>query len=262
MAFRSHHIPQGVIKLKKKEFQDLKQGSMTVSEYVTRFRQLSHYAPNDVDIDEKKQECFLNGLEDGLAYALEARDFENFQTMVEKALVFENRRGILSSKRKQERQTQPNTNSRPRINVNSSPARPIFRPVPQSSQLMPRPAGQGFVTPQQQMIPCPNPFWAPNTRNQSAQGTPTTLNATPNKANTTCFNCGQKGHYVNRCPSRRKSSTPTPRMLAPPSRNGDTTSTQAQQNYDKGRVNQVTMEEAQNAPIMEPDTSLVKSILS
>jgi hypothetical protein len=76
MAFRSHHVPQGVIKLK--EFQDLKQGSMTVSEYVTRFTQLFRYAPNDVDTVEKKQECLLNGLEDGLAYALEARDFENF----------------------------------------------------------------------------------------------------------------------------------------------------------------------------------------
>jgi hypothetical protein len=103
MAFRSHHIPQSVIKLKKKEFQDLKQGSMTVSEYVTHFTQLFCYASSDVDIDEKKQECFLNGLEDGLAYALEARDFENFQTMVDKALVLENRRGIPSSKRKQER---------------------------------------------------------------------------------------------------------------------------------------------------------------
>jgi hypothetical protein len=51
---------------------------MTVSEYVTRFTQLSCYAPNDVDTDEKKQEYFLNGLEDGLAYALEARDFKNF----------------------------------------------------------------------------------------------------------------------------------------------------------------------------------------
>jgi hypothetical protein len=49
MVFRSHHVPQGVIKLKKKEFQDLKQGSMTVSEYVTRFTQLSRYAPDDVD---------------------------------------------------------------------------------------------------------------------------------------------------------------------------------------------------------------------
>jgi hypothetical protein len=56
-----------------------------------------------MDIDEKKQECFLNGLDDGLAYALEALDFENFQTMVNKALVLENRRGILTCKRKQER---------------------------------------------------------------------------------------------------------------------------------------------------------------
>jgi hypothetical protein len=101
MAFRSHHVPQGVIKFKK-EFQDLKQGSMMVSEYVTHFKQLSRYAPNDVDTDEKKQECFLDGLDDGLAYALEARNFENFQTMIDKALVLKNRRGILSSKRKQE----------------------------------------------------------------------------------------------------------------------------------------------------------------
>jgi hypothetical protein len=101
MAFRSHHIPQGVIKLKKKEFQDLKQGSITVSEYVTRFTQLFCYAPNNMDTNEKKQECFLNGLNDGLAYALEACDFENFHTMIDKALVLENRREILSSKHKQ-----------------------------------------------------------------------------------------------------------------------------------------------------------------
>jgi hypothetical protein len=71
VAFRCHHVPQGVIKLKKKEFQNLKQGTMMVSEYITYFTQLSCYAPNDVDTDEKKQECFHNGLEDGLAYALE-----------------------------------------------------------------------------------------------------------------------------------------------------------------------------------------------
>jgi hypothetical protein len=40
--------------------------------------QHSHYAPNDVDTDKKKQECLLNGLDDGLAYALEGRDFKNF----------------------------------------------------------------------------------------------------------------------------------------------------------------------------------------
>jgi hypothetical protein len=70
-AFHAHHVPQGVIKLKK-EFQDLKQGSMSVSEYVTNFTQLSRYAPHEVDTDEKKRECFLNGLNDRLVYVLEA----------------------------------------------------------------------------------------------------------------------------------------------------------------------------------------------
>jgi hypothetical protein len=88
-----------VIKLKK-EFQDLKQGSMSVNEYVTKFTQLSHYAPHEVDTDEKKHECFLNGLNDRLAYALGARDFENFQGMVNKTLVLENHRGGLERKHK------------------------------------------------------------------------------------------------------------------------------------------------------------------
>jgi hypothetical protein len=47
-------VPFGMIKLKKKEFEDLKQGLMPVNEYVTRFTQLSRYAPDDMDTDEKK----------------------------------------------------------------------------------------------------------------------------------------------------------------------------------------------------------------
>jgi hypothetical protein len=72
---------------------------MSVIEYVTKFTQLSHYAPHEVDTDEKKQECFLDNLNDGLAYALEARDFENFQGMVNKALMLENHRGVMECKR-------------------------------------------------------------------------------------------------------------------------------------------------------------------
>jgi hypothetical protein len=93
-------VPFGMMKLKKKEFEDLKQGSMSMNEYVTRFTQLSRYGPDDVDTDEKKQAWFLNRLNDGLAYALEARDFINFQDIVDKAPVHGNRRGILERKRK------------------------------------------------------------------------------------------------------------------------------------------------------------------
>jgi hypothetical protein len=48
---------------------------MTVIEYVTKFTQVSCYSANEVDTDEKKQDYFLNGLHDGMAYALEAQDF-------------------------------------------------------------------------------------------------------------------------------------------------------------------------------------------
>jgi hypothetical protein len=54
--FRTHHVSFGMMKLKKKEFGDLERGSMSVNEYVTRFTQLSCYAPDNVDTDEKKQD--------------------------------------------------------------------------------------------------------------------------------------------------------------------------------------------------------------
>jgi hypothetical protein len=73
---------------------------MSVKEYVTKFTQLSHYASHEVNTDEMKNECSLNGLNEWLAYALEARDFQNFQVVVNKALVLENRRGVMEHKRK------------------------------------------------------------------------------------------------------------------------------------------------------------------
>jgi hypothetical protein len=126
-AFRAHHVPQGFIELKKKEFQDLKQGSMSMNEYVTKFTQLSRYAPSEVDTDEKKQDCFLNSMNDGLAYALEAQNFENLQGMVNKALVLENRRGVIERKRKLVRQHQSGSSSRPR--VGPPLAGPAFHPA-------------------------------------------------------------------------------------------------------------------------------------
>jgi hypothetical protein len=87
----------------------------------------------------------LNGLNDGLAYPLEARDFENFQGMVNKALVLESHRGVMEHKHKLVHQHQPGSSSRPR--VATSLAGPVFRPA--QSQFQPRPqiARQGFSTP-------------------------------------------------------------------------------------------------------------------
>jgi hypothetical protein len=66
--FRTHYVPRGTMKLKKKEFADLKQGGMTVNEYLNSFIQLSRYAPDDINTDEKKQDVFLNGLNDDIQF--------------------------------------------------------------------------------------------------------------------------------------------------------------------------------------------------
>jgi hypothetical protein len=79
---------------------------MSVNEYVTKFTQLSLYAPREVDTNERMHECFLSSLNDGLTYALEAQDFENFQGMVNMALVLPNYRGVMQCKRKPVRQHQ------------------------------------------------------------------------------------------------------------------------------------------------------------
>jgi hypothetical protein len=88
--FRNHYVPRGTMKLKKKEFTNLKQGIMTVNEYLN-FIQLSRYAPDDINTDEKKHDMFLNGLDDDIQFQLLNTDYADFQHVVDKAIVIENK---------------------------------------------------------------------------------------------------------------------------------------------------------------------------
>jgi hypothetical protein len=99
------------------------------------FTQLSRYAPHEVDTNRKKQEGFLNGLNDGQAYALEARDFENFQGMVNKTLVLENCRGVMEHKRKLVHQHKLRSSFRLRVAMPL--AGPVFYPAQPLLQMKP-----------------------------------------------------------------------------------------------------------------------------
>jgi hypothetical protein len=72
-------------------FANLKQGGMTVNEYLNSFIQLSRYAPDDVSTDEKKQDMFLNRLNDDIQFQLLNTDYVDFQHMVDMAIVVENK---------------------------------------------------------------------------------------------------------------------------------------------------------------------------
>jgi hypothetical protein len=71
--------------------------------------------------------------------SLEARDFENFHGVVNKALVLENHRGVMEHKRMLVHQHQPGSSSRPHVATSS--AGPVFHPAQPQFQQRPQAAG-------------------------------------------------------------------------------------------------------------------------
>jgi hypothetical protein len=164
--------------------------------------------------------------------------------MVNKALVLENRRCVMERKRKLVRQHQPGNSSRPCVAMPSTGL--VFRPAQPLFQLKPQVAGQGYSTPQRQVMPRPNNSQTPATGNQSVQRTQATQN--PLQGERRCYACGEKGHIANQCPNLHNHppqiavSTPTPTHGA------NFVPVAARQNYVRGKVNHIAVEEAQEAP--------------
>jgi hypothetical protein len=64
---------------------------MTVNGYLNSFIQLTRYATEDIDTDEKKQDMFLEGLNDDIQFQLLNADYVDFQHMIDKAIVIESK---------------------------------------------------------------------------------------------------------------------------------------------------------------------------
>jgi hypothetical protein len=64
---------------------------MTVNEYLNSFIQLSRYATEDISTDEKKQDMFLEGLNDDIQFQLLNTDYVDFQHMIYNAIVIESK---------------------------------------------------------------------------------------------------------------------------------------------------------------------------
>jgi hypothetical protein len=262
-AFHTHHIPSGMIKLKQKEFLTLKQGNMSINEYRDKFTQLSRYALDEVDTDPKRQECFLDGLIGPLNYQLQSHTFPNFQTLLDKAIGLESKRRELGEQKcKFQSQGQSSSNARPRYNA---PHNPQFRSGGQGGNFQ---QNQSFQRTAQQ----------PQRFNQQTPHAPIQQQNRPNNAsgapvrNTTlvqpsgCFKCGELGHYSNNCPKRgmqtpQKGSGQRPGQPSSQVRTGNSTpqGNRAQQNYVRGKINHVTVEQAHEAPEVVLGTFLVNS---
>ncbi|XP_066395952.1 uncharacterized protein [Miscanthus floridulus] len=52
--FHEYHILEGIMEIKAEDFRSLRQGPMTVNQYIRKFMKLVQYAPEDVNSDKKK----------------------------------------------------------------------------------------------------------------------------------------------------------------------------------------------------------------
>ncbi|WVZ53873.1 hypothetical protein U9M48_004761 [Paspalum notatum var. saurae] len=140
--FRSHHVPAGIMKMKKKEFLSLKQGNMSVTEYRDKFLQLARYAPTEVAEDGDKQEHFLEGLNDNLQLQLMNNTFNNFNHLVDRALLTEQKRREIDDKKRKLNPASSNSNTRPRYHQQYQQQQYQQRQQPQQQQYQQQ-TGQG-----------------------------------------------------------------------------------------------------------------------
>ena len=89
-AFRGHHIPPGLMRMKVAEFMKLTQGTKTLTEYKHAFNKLSQYAPEFVDTEAKKIESFKRGLGTKLIKNMANSRCDTYNEFVSDALTQEN----------------------------------------------------------------------------------------------------------------------------------------------------------------------------
>jgi hypothetical protein len=178
---------------------------MTVNEYLNSFIQLSRYAPNDINTDEKKKGMFLNGLNDDIQFQLLNTDYADFQHVVEKAIIIENKIKEMEKdgERKLSFHGQPSgSNVRPRFSQPNQFFKPPQMNRPQMPVQVPRPLflmqRLNFQVPlpslqmqrPQQQLSRQNMQKCPRSNAPTSQGAPTHGSHTGGA----CFKCGLTGH--------------------------------------------------------------------
>ena len=82
----NQYYPRDVRRMKEREFLSLKQGSLSIMAYATKFNELSHFTPHQVDTEERRIDHFEQGLRGDIRSITAGQTFEKFHEMYQRAV--------------------------------------------------------------------------------------------------------------------------------------------------------------------------------
>jgi hypothetical protein len=87
--FRESNVPESIMELKRREFENLVQNDKPIIKYVREFSLLSRYASKDMNTDDKRKKQFMRGLHPGARIQLRMLKAADFQELVDAAITME-----------------------------------------------------------------------------------------------------------------------------------------------------------------------------